>query len=139
MSQGFSKVTVAGALAKDPEMRYTPSGQPVTSFSIPVSRRYETRGEQVNETIWHRIAVWGNAAEACNKYLKKGSVVIVEGRLVVDRKTGGPRIYERSDGSAGASFEINATSIQFLWTGPKNEDAGSEYTSSEQGEEEVQF
>ncbi len=139
MSQGFSKVTVAGALAKDPEMRYTPSGQPVTSFSIPVSRRYETHGEQVNETIWHRVTVWGNAAEACNKYLKKGSIVLVEGRLIPDRKTGGPRLYQRSDGSAGASFEMNALSIQFLWTGPKNEQAGTEYASSEQTEEEIPF
>ncbi len=118
MTQGYSLIVIAGALSKDPEMRYTSSGQPVTAFSIPVNRQYTTSsGENVQETTWHKISVWGKAAEPCHKYLRKGSVVLVEGRLVSDKATGGPRIWQRQDGSSGASFEVNASSVKFLWTG----------------------
>ncbi len=114
MSQGHSVMIITGSLAKDPEMRYTPSGQAVANFSIPVNRKYtSSNGEQVQETTWHRITVWGKTAEACNTYLKKGSVVTVVGTLTPDKSTGGPRVYQKSDGSYGASFEVRASEVRF--------------------------
>jgi single-strand DNA-binding protein len=112
----FHTVIVVGNLGRDPEMRYTPSGQPVTSFSIASSRSYNnTSGEKVDETIWFRVTAWGKLAETCNQYLRKGSKVLVEGRLTPD-KNGGPRIWQKQDGTSGASFEINASTVRFLST-----------------------
>jgi single-strand DNA-binding protein len=111
----YHTIIIVGNLGKDPEMRYTPSGQAVTSFSVATSRKYtSSNGEQVNETIWFRVSAWGKTAETCNQYLKKGSKVLVEGRLTPDKNTGGPRIYQRQDGSSGASFEITAGTVRFL-------------------------
>lgn len=111
----FHTLIVVGNLGKDPEMRFTPSGQAVCSFSVATSRQYSgANGEQVKETIWMRISTWGKTAEACNQYLKKGSKVLVEGRLTPDKATGGPRIWTKSDGTSGASFEITASNVRFL-------------------------
>lgn len=96
-------------------MRYTPTGQAVTSFSVATSRQYTAgNGEQVKETIWFRISAWGKTAEACNQYLKKGAKVLIEGRLTPDKSTGGPRIWTKQDGTAGASFEVTAQTVRFL-------------------------
>ena len=95
-------------------MRYTPSGQAVTSFSVATNRSYTTgSGEQVKETIWFRVSTWGKLAEACNQYVKKGSKVLIEGRLTPDKETGGPRVWEKN-GKASASFEVNAETVRFL-------------------------
>ncbi|GAP21698.1 single-stranded DNA-binding protein [Leptolinea tardivitalis] len=111
----FQTIIIAGNLGRDPEMRYTPSGQAVTSFNVATNRNYtDSNGQQVKETTWFRVSVWGKQAESTHNYLKKGSKVIVEGRLVSDPATGGPRIFKRSDGSSGASFEISATNVRFL-------------------------
>jgi single-strand DNA-binding protein len=111
----FQTIIIAGNLGKDPEMRYTPSGQAVTSFNVATNRNYtDSNGQQVKETIWFRVSVWGKQAESTHNYLKKGSKVIVEGRLVADPATGGPRIYKRTDGSSGASFEISASNVRFI-------------------------
>jgi single-strand DNA-binding protein len=110
----FHTIIIVGNLGRDPEMRYTPSGQAVTSFSVASSRQYtNSGGQQVKETVWFRVSVWGKMAEACNNYLKKGSKVLVEGRLVPGDK-GGPRIFTRQDGTTGANFEVNATTVNFL-------------------------
>jgi single-strand DNA-binding protein len=110
----FHTLIIVGNLGKDPEMRYTPSGQAVTSFSVASSRQYtNSGGQQVKETVWFRVSVWGKMAETCNTYLKKGSKVVVEGRLVPG-ENGGPRIFTRQDGTSGASFEINAQTVRFL-------------------------
>ncbi|MCC6568704.1 MAG: single-stranded DNA-binding protein, partial [Anaerolineales bacterium] len=69
---------------------------------------------QVKETIWFRISTWGKTAETCNQYVKKGMKVLVEGRLTPDKTTGGPRIWTKQDGSAGASFEVTANTVRFL-------------------------
>jgi single-strand DNA-binding protein len=138
----FHKVILVGNLGKDPEMRYTPGGQPVTSFSVASNRRYtDSGGQQVEETIWFRISVWGKQAEACKQYLAKGRQVLVEGRLVCDRQTGGPRTYKRQNGETGASFEINAETVRFLG---QRQDSGT--AESEPGaapapaaEEEIPF
>ena len=111
----FHTIIIVGNVGKDPEMRYTPSGQAVTSFSVATNRQYTgNNGEQVKETIWFRVSTWGKTAEVCNQYVKKGSKVLVEGRLTPDKNTGGPRIWTKSDGTAGASFEITASNVRFL-------------------------
>lgn len=110
----FHTIIIVGNLGRDPEMRYTPSGQAVTSFSVASSRSYtNTTGEKVDETIWFRVSAWGKQAETCNQYLHKGSKVLVEGRLIPD-KNGGPRIWNRQDGTPGASFEVTASTVRFL-------------------------
>lgn len=112
----FHTVILIGNLGRDPEMRYTPSGQPVTSFNVASNRSYTgSDGQKVDETIWFRITAWGKQAETCNQYLRKGSKVLVEGRLVPD-KNGGPRIWTKQDGTAGASFEVTASTVRFLST-----------------------
>ena len=110
----FHTVIIVGNLGKDPEMRYTPSGQPVTSFSVASGRSYtNNNGEKVDETVWFRVTAWGKLAETCNQYLRKGRMVLIEGRLVPD-KNGGPRTFTRQDGTTGASFEVNASTVRFL-------------------------
>jgi single-strand DNA-binding protein len=111
----FQTIILAGNLGRDPEMRYTPSGQAVTSFSVATNRQYtNNNGETVKETIWFRISAWGKQAETCNQYLKKGSKVLVEGRLTADATTGGPRIWTGQDGSPRASFEVSSQTVRFL-------------------------
>ena len=112
----YHTLILIGNLGKDPEMRYTPSGQPVTSFSVASNRSYtDNNGNKVDETIWFRVTAWGKLAETCNQYLHKGSKVLVEGRLTPD-KNGGPRIWNRQDGTPSASFEVNANTVRFLST-----------------------
>ncbi len=121
----YHTIIIVGNLGKDPEMRYTPSGQAVTSFSVASNRKYtSSNGEQVNETIWFRVSAWGKQAEICNQYLKKGSKVLIEGRLTPDKTTGGPRIWQKQDGSSGASFEVTAQTVRFL-TSRSDADSGS--------------
>jgi single-strand DNA-binding protein len=118
----FQTIILAGNLGRDPEMRYTPSGQPVTSFSVATNRQYTSNsGETVKETMWFRVSVWGKMAETCNQYLKKGSKVLVEGRLTADAATGGPRIWNAQDGTPRASFEVNAQTVRFLSSRGEND------------------
>ncbi|HSN73937.1 MAG TPA: single-stranded DNA-binding protein [Anaerolineae bacterium] len=82
MSRGLNKVLIIGALGSEPEMRYTPGGKPVTSFSVAVSRGWRTsEGERKEATEWFNVVSWGNLAEICNQHLRKGSQVYIEGRL----------------------------------------------------------
>ena len=108
-----NKVIIVGNLGKDPEMRFTPQGQAVTSFSVATSRKFKQGDEWKSETTWFRVSVWGNAAESANKNLKKGSRVLVEGRLSPDKETGAPRVYE-SNGKYGASYDVTADVVRFL-------------------------
>jgi len=111
----YQKLIVVGFLGQDPELRYTPQGKPVTSFSVATNESWTGNDGQKNErTTWFRISVWGKAAEACAQYLSKGRQVLVEGRLDPDPDTGGPRIWEGSDGVARASFEVTAFTVKFL-------------------------
>ncbi len=112
----FHTILFVGNVGRDPEMRYTPSGQAVTSFSVATNRQYSTsNGEQVKETIWFRVSTWGKQAEICNQYVKKGSKVLVEGRLAPDKETGGPRVYfSKQDNTPGASYEVTASTVRFL-------------------------
>jgi single-strand DNA-binding protein len=110
----YQTIILIGNLGKDPEMRFTPSGQPVTTLSVATNRRYNnTNGQPVKETTWFRITVWGKQAEACNQHLHKGSRVLVEGRLTPDPETGGPHIWE-NNGKYGASFEVTTSAVRFV-------------------------
>ena len=111
----FHTIIFVGNLGRDPEMRYTPGGQAVTNFSVAINDGYtNNQGEKIDRTIWIRVSTWGKNAENCSQYLKKGSKVLVEGRLVPDSSTGGPRTWTRQDGSVSASFEVSAMTVRFL-------------------------
>ena len=127
----YQKLTIVGILGRDPEMRYTPSGQAVTNLNIAANRQYSSNsGERVKETTWFRVSVWGKQAEACNQYLKKGSKVLVEGRMTADAETGGPRVWTGQDGSPRASFEVTAQTVRFLSSRQEDQAAGGGYGQS---------
>lgn len=134
----YQSVTVVGRLGRDPEMRYMPSGDPVTSFNIATDRVWNDKnGQKQKETTWFRVSVFGKQAEIANQYLSKGKMVLVEGRLRPDPKTGGPATYTRQDGTVGASFELVANTIRFLSprdeteAAPVEDDAGSSQASED--------
>ena len=108
------KVQLIGNLGREPEMRYTQSGQAVTSFSVASTRKW-TGSDSVkhSETTWMRCSAWGKLAEICATYLHKGSKAYIEGRLQVDAN-GNPRTFDRNDGTTGASFELTVNEIEFL-------------------------
>ena len=108
MAASLNKVLLMGNLTRDPELRYIPSGQPVTSFSIAVNRVYLSQsGEKKEEVSFIRCVVWGKRAEVCNEYLKKGSPVFVEGRLQ-------SRSWDAQDGTKRSTIEVIAQNVQFL-------------------------
>lgn len=111
MPASFNKVLLMGNLTRDPELRYIPSGQAVTSFSIAVNRAYTGQtGEKKEEVSFIRVVVWARLAEICNEYLKKGSPVFVEGRLQ-------SRTWDAQDGTKRSTLEVVAQSVQFLSKG----------------------
>ena len=127
----WHKITLIGNLGKDPEMKYTPSGQAVTSFSVACSRSYAKNGETVKETTWFRCETWGKLAEVANQYLHKGSKVLIEGRMKPDIGTGGPRVWQKQDGTNGASFEVVVSELKFLDPKEKQQQADSNPISNE--------
>ncbi|MDD2696095.1 MAG: single-stranded DNA-binding protein [Anaerolineales bacterium] len=137
----FHTIIIVGNLGKDPELRYTASGQPLTNFSLASNRSYTSAdGTQVKETIWFRVTVWGKQAETAKQYLHKGSRILVEGRLNPDPATGGPRIWNRQDGTPAASFEVTASQFRFL-TARSEEEGGlpAGETIEPGGEDEIPF
>jgi single-strand DNA-binding protein len=96
-------------------MRYTPSGTPVTTFNVATNDQYNNeKGETIKITTWFRCTAWGKLGEVCNQYLKKGSKVLIEGKLTPDKATGRPRIWTRQDGTAAADYELKIYEIHFL-------------------------
>ena len=82
MTRGLNKVMVIGNVGRDPEMRYIPSGKPVTSFSVATTRSWtNSEGDRREETEWFNVVAWGNLAEICKQHLRRGQQVYVEGRL----------------------------------------------------------
>jgi single-strand DNA-binding protein len=81
----LNRVQLIGRLGKDPEGRYTPTGKQVVSFSLAVSNRWKAQGEAKEYTEWINVEAWGRLGEVCQEYLKKGSLVYLEGRLKTDR------------------------------------------------------
>jgi single-strand DNA-binding protein len=124
-------------------MRYTPSGQAVTNFSVAVNDGYtNSQGEKVDRTIWVRVSTWGKQAENCKQYLAKGRKVLVEGRLVPDANTGGPRVWTRQDGTPSASFEVSANTVRFLSSRGESEgsfQAEEAFGQSEGGDSDIPF
>ena len=110
----YNRVILAGNLGRDPEMRYTPSGQAVANLSVATNEKWTDKdGNNQERTVWWRVAVWGKQAETCNQYLSKGRQVLVEGRMNSD-DSGNPRTFQRKDGSWGATFEVTAQVVRFL-------------------------
>ena len=104
----MNKILINGNLGSDPEMRYTPNGNPVTSFTVATNRRYKASdGENREETEWFRISAWNRLAETCNQYLQRGSKVYVEGRL-------SSRTYVGNDGETRVSLDVNASEVRFI-------------------------
>ena len=104
----LNKMTIIGNLGSEPEMRFTPSGRPVTSFSIATNWRYTTaEGERKEDTEWFNVVAWGKLAEQCNQFLTKGRLVYIEGRLRL-------RTWEGQDGKTSARNEIIAEKVKFL-------------------------
>ncbi len=120
MTRGLNKVMIIGNLGRDPEMRYTPSGKPVTSFSVAVSRSWvKPEGERTETTDWFNVVAWGRLAEICSQYLTKGSMVYVEGRLET-------RSWEAENGQKHFRTEVVANDVNILDKRGRNlEEGGS--------------
>lgn len=124
MSRSLNKVMIIGRLGRDPEMRYTPSGRPVTTFSVATSRSWNTtEGDRRTETEWFNIVAWGNLAEICKQYLNKGQQVYIEGRLQT-------RYWDDADGHKHSSVEVVANEMIML---------GDRRDSNQQADEEISF
>jgi len=107
-----NKVILVGNLGADPDVRYLPSGQPVSNFNIATTERWTGKdGNPGEKTEWHRIVVFGKQAENCKEYLKKGRQVYVEGRLQT-------REWNDKEGNKRTTTEIVAQMVQFLGSGP---------------------
>ena len=116
---GFQQLTILGHLGRDPELRHTPSGAAVATFSVAVSRRWTgPDGQPEEETEWFGVVTWNKLAEACHQYLRKGSLAHVVGRL----KT---RAWEGQDGEKHHRTELVAESVQFLSRAPATVKAAS--------------
>ena len=128
MSRGLNKLMIIGHLGRDPEMRYTPSGKPVTTFSVATSRTWHSAdGERHEDTEWFNIVAWGGLAEICNQHLHKGMQVYVEGRLQTRR-------WEDAEGNKHFTTELVAKEMIML-----GEKKDTLRTSFEQDEEEGEF
>ena len=107
----FNKVILVGNLGRDPELRYTPQGTPVCSFSMATNeRRKDKTGEMQDQTTWFRVTLWGRQAETASQYLTKGRPVYIEGRLRVEEWTD-------RDGKPRHTLEVHATDMQFIGGG----------------------
>lgn len=115
MAASLNRVFLIGNLTRDPELRYIPSGQAVTTFTLAVNRVYTAgTGERKEDTSFIRVVVWARRAEVCNEFLRKGSPVFVEGRLQ-------SRTWEAQDGTKRSSIEVVANNVQFLGRGVPRE------------------
>lgn len=134
MARSLNKVMIIGHLGRDPEMRYTPSGKPVTTFTVATGRLWKSSdGEQHSETEWFNVVAWGSLAERCKNYLSKGQQVYVEGRLQT-------RKWDDNEGSKHVSIEIVAN--EMLMLGERKESyisQNGDSTPPEETEEEFPF
>ena len=120
MSRGLNKVMIIGYLGKDPEMRYTPSGRPVTTFNVATHRSWNTSdGERRTETEWFNVVAWGGLAEICNQYLTKGQQVYIDGRLQ-------SRSWDDTDGNHHTSVEVVANEMIMLGNRQSSDDQTDE-------------
>ena len=130
----FNKIIIVGNLGRDPELRYTPQGTPVCSFTVATNeRRKDKAGEMQDSTTWFRVTLWGRQAETASQYLTKGRPVYIEGRLRVEE-------WQDRDGKQRHTLEVHATDMQFIGGG-RGEESGGPQTraaaSAEQPEAEL--
>lgn len=122
-----NKVILVGRLGRDPETRYTGGGQAVANFSVATDESYKDRnGERQKRTEWHKIVVWGKQAEIAQQYLKKGSLVFIEGRIQ-------SREWQDKEGQKRTSFEIVASNFRML--GGRGDSGGASGGSSRGGDD----
>lgn len=131
----FQQTIIIGRVGRDAEMRYTQDGTPVTSFSVATSRKWTTQaGEQKENTTWFRVSAWGKQAEVCNKYVKKGMLVMVEGELSE------PKPYQDKNSTWRASLDVRANRVQFLSSkGEGSGDNAAPAALDEIAEEDIPF
>src|SRR5215210_2511664 len=123
----FNKVILVGNLGRDPELRYTPQGTPVCSFSMATNeRRKDKSGEMQDQTTWFRVTLWGRQAETASQYLTKGRPVYIEGRLRVEEWTD-------RDGKPRHTLEVHATDMQFIGGGRGEQEAPMERAATATG------
>jgi single-strand DNA-binding protein len=122
----MNKIMLIGNLGKDPDMSYTDGGMAVTKFSLAVSRRTgkSKTGERNEITDWFNITAFGNLAETCNTYLKKGQKVFIEGRLQ-------PREYTSKDGAMRTSLDVVISEMEMLTPKDRQQGSGSDYLRDE--------
>lgn len=131
MSRGLNKVMIIGHLGRDPEMRYTPSGRPVTTFSVATNRTWTTTdGERRTDTEWFNVVAWNKLAEICNQYLSKGQQVYIEGRLQTRR-------WEDANGVRHTSVEVVANEMIML--GDRRGDEMNDIEDEDDFEDEFPF
>lgn len=131
MSRGLNRVMIIGHLGRDPEMRYTASGRPVTTFSVATSRSWNTSsGERRTETEWFNVVAWGSLAEICKQYLSKGQQVYIDGRLKTRR-------WDDENGNRHTTTEIVASEMIML--GERLDSGGSDGETDARVEDEFPF
>jgi len=127
-----NKVILVGRLGRDPETRYTGGGQAVANFSVATDETYRDKnGERQKRTEWHKIVVWGKQAEIAQQYLKKGSLIFIEGRIQ-------SREWQDKEGQKRTSFEIVATNFRMLGGRGDGAAGGSGFAGSSRSDEHDQ-
>ena len=132
----LNKITIIGNVGNEPEMRFTPNGKPVTSFSVATNWVYTSpEGERRQETEWFNVVAWNRLAEQCNQFLAKGKLVYAEGRLHT-------RSWESQDGQTHSRIEVIANRVIFLdrrGVGAPGDEKPEEGSSSEMEPEDLPF
>ena len=133
MSRGLNKVMIIGNVGREPELRFTSTGKPVTSFSVAVSRRWvDSKNERREETEWFNVVAWGNLAEICSQYVNRGRQVYVEGRLQT-------RSWDDDQGQRQYRTDVIASEVTILSRRHNGNHNGKDDYLIEETEEEVEF
>jgi single stranded DNA-binding protein len=114
----YDRLILAGNVGKNAELKYTPEGKAICVFSVAVSRKIKDE----YKTMWFRCVIWGDFGEHMAEKLTTGAKVLVEGRLLFDEKTGGPKLFKRNNGEMGTSFEVNADLVRIISASDKPAD-----------------
>ncbi len=131
----YQSLTIVGNVGNNPELAYLPSGTAKTVVNVATNRSYkDSSGKQVKETTWFRVTCLGKLAEVVAQYVQKGRTLLVEGRLQPDSQTGGPRIWDKKDGTKAASFEVLAAEVRFFRDGDRSSPAASEDTPAQESQ-----
>lgn len=122
----FNRIIIVGNLGKDPELRYTPQGTPVCSFSMATNENRKGKdGERESITTWFKVTLWGRQAETASQYLSKGRSAYIEGRLRVEEWTD-------RDGKTRTTLEVHGLDMQFIDKGKDDGDAGKQASPPQQ-------